>query len=118
MCERPRPLAPYHPGHHRGRLITPPRSPPSPVAAAQADSESYIVEIEATGAAFEEMQGQNARLLAQITAREEAHASLTTERLKVRPTPWVYALNPGTRAAPHARLGSFQIKLLLFVGGE
>ena len=50
----------------------------------QADSESYIAEIEATGGAFEEMQGQNARLLGQITTRDEANANLTSERLRVR----------------------------------
>lgn len=45
----------------------------------QAESEEYINEIEKVGQAYEEVQAQNARLLAALGQREEDQAKLLAE---------------------------------------
>lgn len=49
----------------------------------QGESDAYISEIEAAGNAYEEMQGQNTRLLQQLTERDEQNNHLISERIKV-----------------------------------
>ena len=50
---------------------------------AQAEVDAFIGEIESTGTAFESMRERNQALLNQLTQRDEANASLTSERLRV-----------------------------------
>ena len=45
----------------------------------QAESEEYLGEIEKVGAAYEDVQAQNARLLAALGQREEDQARLLAE---------------------------------------
>lgn len=45
--------------------------------------DAFIGEIESTGTAFESMRERNQALLNQLTQRDEANASLTSERLRV-----------------------------------
>ncbi len=49
---------------------------------AQADSEIYITEIDSIHNAYEEMLGQNSRLLQQLTERDEANNQLLNERIQ------------------------------------
>ena len=48
----------------------------------QADSDIYISEIDSIHTAYEEMLGQNTRLLHQLTERDEADNQLLSERIK------------------------------------
>ena len=48
----------------------------------QADSESFICEIDSIHTAYEDMMGQNMRLLQQLTERDEANNQLLSERIK------------------------------------
>ncbi len=45
--------------------------------------DAFISEIESTGTAFEQMRERNQVLLDQLTTRDEANASVTSERLRV-----------------------------------
>ena len=54
---------------------------------AQAEVDAFIGEIESTGTAFESMRERNQALLNQLTQRDEANASLTSERLRVHSPP-------------------------------
>ena len=56
-----------------------------PAPAVQAEVDAFISEIESTGTAFEQMRERNQVLLDQLTARDEANASVTSERLRVTP---------------------------------
>ncbi|KAK9864077.1 hypothetical protein WJX84_011985 [Apatococcus fuscideae] len=49
---------------------------------ARADSESFICEIDSIHTAYEDMMGQNMRLLQQLTERDEANNQLLSERIK------------------------------------
>ncbi|GAX77702.1 hypothetical protein CEUSTIGMA_g5145.t1 [Chlamydomonas eustigma] len=51
--------------------------------ASTSECQMYIAEIETTGAAYEEMQSQNTRMLSQLIERDEAHNALRAERLKI-----------------------------------
>jgi len=55
----------------------------SAASVAQAEVDAFIGEIESTGTAFESMRERNQALLNQLTQRDEANASLTSERLRV-----------------------------------
>lgn len=48
----------------------------------QSDIDAYYSEIETIGAAFEEMQGKNSRLLAQLSEKDEAYNQLLTEKIQ------------------------------------
>eukprot|EP00899_Mesostigma_viride_P000665 jgi/Mesvir1/1059/Mv17580-RA.1 len=48
------------------------------------EGESYMNEIEVIGAAYEDMQAQNARLLQQLIEREECNTTLLSERIRAR----------------------------------
>lgn len=56
--------------------------PPDQFLALQADSDIYISEIDSIHNAYEEMLGQNTRLLQQLTERDEANNQLLSERIK------------------------------------
>jgi len=56
----------------------------SAASVVQAEVDAFIGEIESTGTAFESMRERNQALLNQLTQRDEANASLTSERLRVR----------------------------------
>lgn len=49
----------------------------------QEESDAYIQEIESIGAAYEDMQGQNTRLLAQLADNDRVNNDLVAERVKV-----------------------------------
>ena len=48
----------------------------------QADIDAYTTEMEVIGAAYEDMQGKNSRLLQQLTKRDETNNQLLTERIQ------------------------------------
>lgn len=50
----------------------------------QEESDAYIQEIESIGAAYEDMQGQNTRLLAQLADNDRVNNDLVAERVRVR----------------------------------
>ncbi|GJP44851.1 hypothetical protein CLOM_g4257 [Closterium sp. NIES-68] len=54
------------------------------VKAKEEEGEAYITEIETIGAAYEEMQSQNRRLLQQISERDEYNTQLIAEGVKAR----------------------------------
>lgn len=53
----------------------------------QEESDAYITEIEQIGAAYEEMMGQNNRLLAQLADNDRVNSDIVAERVKVWPFP-------------------------------
>ncbi|MEW5314012.1 MAG: hypothetical protein WDW38_005540 [Sanguina aurantia] len=53
------------------------------LAAARNECELYINEVGTTGAAYEEMQAQNTRLLQQLTEHDETNHHLMTDRIKL-----------------------------------
>lgn len=46
----------------------------------------YIGEVEQIGAAYEDMTGQNNRLLAQLADNDRVNSEIVAERVKVEPT--------------------------------
>lgn len=50
---------------------------------AQEEGDAYIAEIGSIGAAYEELQGQNGRLLAQLADNDRVNGELVAERVKV-----------------------------------
>ena len=50
----------------------------------QEESNSYISEIEQIGAGYEDMQGQNSRLLSQLANNDRVNSELVAERVKAR----------------------------------
>ena len=49
----------------------------------QAEGETYLGEVGAISEAYEAAQEQNVRLMQQLTERDEANASLVSERIRV-----------------------------------
>lgn len=54
----------------------------------QEESNSYISEIEQIGAGYEDMQGQNSRLLSQLANNDRVNNELVAERVKASPPPF------------------------------
>ena len=51
----------------------------------QEETDVYIGEVEQIGAAYEDMMGQNNRLLAQLADNDRVNSEIVAERVKVRP---------------------------------
>ena len=54
------------------------------LSSSKAEVNDFMVEVEMTGQAFEDMQGQNARLVTQLAERDEQLQMLQSNVVKVR----------------------------------
>ena len=67
----------------------------------QADSETYMTEMDSIHLAYEEMLGQNNRLLQQLSQRDEANNALLSERIKGTQTAMKLAEERDAAVAAH-----------------